>query len=325
VVSDAINVSVSDGGAITASEYGFSPDSTCNASDTYGNAFSSGVNFTIVGDHIDYLCIKATDDALNTSYQLVGQLNTDNTAPIITSFIVPTTLSSLTIPISTFTVSGSATNYCLTEVNSSAGCSWSGTVQTEYIFATEGSKTLYAWTKDAAGNISDSSSDSVVIALSTTDNAPTPPSSSGGGSRGGSSSGRVNTPLSTTPISQTYSFTRNLSRGSEGTDVIELQKFLVTQNYLTTDNVTGYFGPVTEKALQNFQKVNNIISSGTPATTGFGNFGALTRNKINTILPASSNLTQSVATSTKSIRDLIFSLQKQLIILLAQLVEMLRK
>ena len=42
---------------------------------------------------------------------------------------------------------------------------WSDTAQTTYVFDTEGSKTLYAWAKDAAGNISNSASDSVEVTI----------------------------------------------------------------------------------------------------------------------------------------------------------------
>jgi len=83
VQTDTINLTVSDASTVTVREYGYSSDATCNGSDTYGNAFTSGVNFDIAGNHTDYLCAKATDAAANTGYQLVGQLNTDNTGPVL--------------------------------------------------------------------------------------------------------------------------------------------------------------------------------------------------------------------------------------------------
>jgi len=85
VQTDTINVTITEDNAITVSKYGFSTDAVCNASDTYGNAFTSGVSFDITGDHADYLCVMATNDSGNTGYQLVGQLNVDNTAPTITT------------------------------------------------------------------------------------------------------------------------------------------------------------------------------------------------------------------------------------------------
>ena len=48
------------------------------------------------------------------------------------------------------------TGYMLTESSSSpsSGSNWYSTVPTTYTFSSEGQKTLYAWVKDAAGNIS---------------------------------------------------------------------------------------------------------------------------------------------------------------------------
>jgi len=85
VKEDTINITINDVNAITVSKYGFSSDDTCDSKDTYNNDFTSGTDFTIAGDHTDYLCVMATDNAGNSGYQLVGQLNTDNTAPTLTS------------------------------------------------------------------------------------------------------------------------------------------------------------------------------------------------------------------------------------------------
>ncbi|HBG19760.1 MAG TPA: filamentous hemagglutinin, partial [Desulfobulbaceae bacterium] len=43
--------------------------------------------------------------------------------------------------------------------------SWSATAQTSYTFATAGSKMLYAWAKDAAGNFSASLSAPVTVTV----------------------------------------------------------------------------------------------------------------------------------------------------------------
>lgn len=74
-------------------------------------------------------------------------------------------------------------------------------------------------------------------------------------------------------------FSRTLSRGAEGDDVRELQKLLQSGNYLTAAP-TGYFGSLTEKALQNFQTKTKLVTGGSPATTGWGVFGPRTRNFI---------------------------------------------
>ena len=59
--------------------------------------------------------------------------------------------------------SGIATaGYCVREVNAAAGCIW-GVQTVNYTFASDGAKTLYAFVKDKAGNVSGSSSASVMV------------------------------------------------------------------------------------------------------------------------------------------------------------------
>ncbi len=71
-------------------------------------------------------------------------------------------------------------------------------------------------------------------------------------------------------------FSRTLSRGAQGNDVSELQKLLASGGFLKTEP-TGYFGALTEKALQDFQKKVGLISLGSPETTGWGVFGPKSR------------------------------------------------
>ena len=64
--------------------------------------------------------------------------------------------SSLTVVVTTFTATDAVgvTGYCIQPTNSSTGCTWYGTAPATYPFGTQGAKTLYAFAKDAAGNIS---------------------------------------------------------------------------------------------------------------------------------------------------------------------------
>ncbi|MBI4133244.1 peptidoglycan-binding protein, partial [Candidatus Uhrbacteria bacterium] len=80
------------------------------------------------------------------------------------------------------------------------------------------------------------------------------------------------------PISNSVcpSIIRNLSRGMRGTDVTQLQQFLY-KTYENFPQPTGYFGALTEGALQQWQKEHNIVSSGSPSTTGYGAVGPKTR------------------------------------------------
>ncbi|MCX6799718.1 MAG: hypothetical protein NT091_01045 [Candidatus Falkowbacteria bacterium] len=68
VQTDTINITTADANGITSNAYGYSADATCNASDTYGTTFTSGTNFTIAGNHTDYLCVKTVDTATNIAY-----------------------------------------------------------------------------------------------------------------------------------------------------------------------------------------------------------------------------------------------------------------
>ncbi|MCX6800432.1 MAG: Ig-like domain-containing protein, partial [Candidatus Falkowbacteria bacterium] len=84
IQQDTINLTVADANTIATTTYGFSADAVCDQSDLYGNTFVSGTDFVIAGTHSDYLCAEAEDVAGNISYQLVGQLATDNAAPTLT-------------------------------------------------------------------------------------------------------------------------------------------------------------------------------------------------------------------------------------------------
>ena len=100
----------------------------------------------------------------------------DTTLPEVTDFTIPSTAASLAVAITNFTATDNigVTGYTVTESSTAplaTSGGWSATPQTSYTFTSAGPKTLYAWAKDAAGNVSDSRSASVTITLSDT----TPP------------------------------------------------------------------------------------------------------------------------------------------------------
>lgn len=89
----------------------------------------------------------------------------DSTAPTITAFTLPTT-SAILVEISSFTATG-ATEYIITESATEpelSNINWTTAIPTNYTFYSNGEKTLYAWAKDAAGNISSYVSDNITIA-----------------------------------------------------------------------------------------------------------------------------------------------------------------
>ncbi len=66
--------------------------------------------------------------------------------------------------------------------------------------------------------------------------------------------------------------------GSRGTEVATLQRALAADRSLYPEGaVSGYFDAATERAVQRFQAQSGIVTSGTPATTGYGAVGAQTR------------------------------------------------
>lgn len=97
----------------------------------------------------------------------------DITDPTVTSFIIPSTSQSLTVSITEFIGSDDAgvTGYCVNEsaitptAETCSGSGWESSAQSSYTFSSEGTKTLYAWVKDAANNISSSVNDSVTITI----------------------------------------------------------------------------------------------------------------------------------------------------------------
>lgn len=77
-------------------------------------------------------------------------------------------------------------------------------------------------------------------------------------------------------ITKAYSFQKDLNVGSKGTDVTELQKYLVSNGYLDSRNVTGTFGRLTLGAVKKLQVANKF-----PSTSGA--FGPKTRALLNNL------------------------------------------
>jgi hypothetical protein len=92
-------------------------------------------------------------------------------------------------------------------------------------------------------------------------------------------------------------FSQNLSQGSSGGDVKQLQQFLNTHNFPVATsgpgslgNETGYFGALTKAALIQFQEFySNQILMPLGLSKGTGNFYAATRNFLNSLLAATAS------------------------------------
>lgn len=89
-------------------------------------------------------------------------------------------------------------------------------------------------------------------------------------------------PPTPSPAATTYA--RNLTIGDTGSDVSELQTFLIQQGFLTVAAPTGYFGPMTSAAVTKWQ-----ATIGLPST---GYFGPLSRAAIGT---STTNIAQAAS------------------------------
>lgn len=87
--------------------------------------------------------------------------------------------------------------------------------------------------------------------------------------------------VTTTPNVTCPSITADLSRGSRGSEVESLQRYLTQTGHYTYGEVTGYYGSATEAAVQRFQASQGVVSSGTAASTGYGVVGPKTRKALN--------------------------------------------
>lgn len=102
----------------------------------------------------------------------------------------------------------------------------------------------------------------------------------------------------TLPIQSTAcpSLARDLAFGARGTDVSQLQQFLITQKFLTADSATGYYGALTRKAVGDWQLGMNIVASA-DESAGWGRVGPRTRAAILTRCSGTSSASSSASTT----------------------------
>jgi hypothetical protein len=146
------------------------------STDNLGFQFAAGstLESNVIKD--DGLGTDILSGIYNGKYTITGG-TVDTQVPIVTAFSIPLTSTSPTVPISSFTATDNIAviSYIITESSaapSTSASGWSSSVPISYTFSSAGPKTLYAWAKDAAGNISVSKSATVSILTSDTQ-APT--------------------------------------------------------------------------------------------------------------------------------------------------------
>jgi LPXTG-site transpeptidase (sortase) family protein len=92
--------------------------------------------------------------------------------------------------------------------------------------------------------------------------------------------------------------TGQLDLGSSGSDVLELQTYLMANSdFYPHVAATGNFDYFTQAATEKFQTAQGIISSGTPETTGYGRVGPQTLVRLNLLMAdgVSANLAKNYA------------------------------
>lgn len=73
--------------------------------------------------------------------------------------------------------------------------------------------------------------------------------------------------------------------GMTNSNVRNIQTYLASNpSFYPEGLVTGYYGSLTVAAVQKFQAYHGIVSSGTPATTGYGRVGPSTLAKMNALI-----------------------------------------
>ena len=101
-------------------------------------------------------------------------------------------------------------------------------------------------------------------------------------------------------LSLSYSLSADLTDARTNGEVTKLQQFLAQDpSIYPAGLITGYFGPMTEAAVQRWQARNGVVSSGSPDTTGYGYVGPRTRAAMACGGSADSTVTNTTPTNSQ--------------------------
>jgi len=145
--------------------------------------------------------------------------------------------------------------------------------------------------------------------------------------------GTATTPTPTpTPTLTSTAFTKDLYLGIKNSQVQALQELLAKDKTIYPEGViTGFYGILTQIAVQRFQCQYNIVCSGSPFTNGYGMVGPGTRAKLNelyagTLQPTTPALPQTEKEQLiEQLKAQIKALQEKIVELLNQLVQLLQE
>ena len=214
----------------------------------------------------------------------------DSTPPILFAISASVSTNDATISWTTNEGADSQVNYGLSTSYSATSTLATSLVTNHSVTLTSlTAGTLYHYrvrSQDVSSNLATSSDYTF-----TTTAASTGGSSSGGG--GGSGSGGRKAPVVTVPSivitgqPSTGTFraiTFPLGPTMKSAEVYLLQQMLASDSTLyPSGELTGFYGPMTQRAVERFQTKYGLLTGGTPATNGFGNVGPTTLAKINAV------------------------------------------
>jgi hypothetical protein len=157
----------------TVAGYLINESTTAPAATDSGWVATAPTSYTATSQGSKTLNAWVKDSTGNVSLSKTAVVLVDTTAPVVSVFTIPATATSLTVSITTLTASdetgGSGlAGYLITESATAPAASaagWNATKPGSYIALSAGAKTLYAWVKDAAGNVSLSKSAPVTITI----------------------------------------------------------------------------------------------------------------------------------------------------------------
>lgn len=130
----------------------------------------------------------------------------------------------------------------------------------------------------------------------------------------GTQSSSSQSAVSSSTLSSVPLFTTSLFYGSRSDQVSTLQSLLAAHGYLASNLATGFFGTLTEQAVQKFQCDSGILCSG----AGWGIVGPKTRTVLNG-LSGDVTPTSSPSSGATSLDAQLQALERQLLDLEAQL------
>lgn len=161
-------LTATDGVGVTGYLVTESPTAPAAAAAGWSAAAPAGFTFSSAGSKTAYAWARDAVGNVSASSSAVVSITQDTTAPVVSAFSIPAISSSRTVLVSSFTASDNVavTGYLLTEssaVPSAVAPGWTIAPPASYTFLSADSTVLYAWAKDAAGNVSVAKSAPITI------------------------------------------------------------------------------------------------------------------------------------------------------------------